>query len=225
VNFPVCFLIAWGYHTESAVKPIRERCTIVVAGSWNQEIFSPSWVARVLGLGSEPALNLILGPNGLTFRLNFGAAHLLDVMPHQIMLAPTEFSDAAFGSIEQAAISILRCLSETPVRGLGVNFGFDVPRPPATLTSLFRLSDDERLTAAGAVVGSTAIARKLSLDGRVLNLTVKHEGGPCKLDFNYHHDANRAEDVIAHLDGCVAGLKATAVRLAEQLYGLTAEGS
>lgn len=206
------------------MKPIRERCTIVVAGSWNQEIFSPSWVARVLGLTSEPPLNLILGPNGLTFRLNFGDdAHLLDVTPHQVMLAPSEFADAAFGSIERAAIGILKRLSETPIRGLGVNFGFDVLEPPDGLKGLFRLNDGELLTAAGAVTGSTAIVRKLWIDGRVLNLTAKHEGGPCKLDFNYHHDANNAEDVIAQLDGRVAVLKANAVQLAEKLYGLTAE--
>ncbi|MBK8252521.1 MAG: hypothetical protein IPK82_07615 [Polyangiaceae bacterium] len=211
---------------ERTVKAVRERCTILIAGSWNQEIFVPSWVRSVLGLDSQPTLNMILG-NGVTFRLEWDET-LLDVTPHQVLLSPAGFSDESFVAVEASAIRILKRLSETPIRGLGVNFGFDITEPPKTFDELFNLSDDGLISAVGAVVGFTTIARKLRVDNRLLNLTARRDGapgGPCKLDFNYHHDAKSAGDAIENLENHVLTLKANALEFAEKLYGLRAEAT
>ena len=164
---------------------------------------------------------MILG-NGLTLRLEWDGT-LLDVTPHQVLFSPAGFSDDSFRSVETSAVGILGRLRETPIRGVGVNFGFDIHEPPKALSDLFRISDEGLLSAANAVVGFTTIKRTIWISGRVLNLTARLDGGRHRLDFNYHHDAKSADDAIAYLENRVVALKASALEFAEKVYGLTVE--
>lgn len=213
--------------SECAVKPVCERCSIVVAGTWNQDIFTPTWVERLFALPSEPPLELVFAPGGVAFRIRVGQL-VLEVTRQQLLFRPDEIlgqhlSDELFSDMESAAVKVLRRLRETPVRAVGVNLGFDISKPPSSFTGLFDLNDEGLISSVGAVVGSTTITRKLWVENGLLNLTARRDGGPCRLDFNYHHDASSADDAVAKLSDRVVGLKHKAVAFASAVYGLEME--
>lgn len=206
------------------MKPAAERCTIVITGAWNQAIFSPAWVGKVAALSVEPRLDLLFGPGGVAYKIDM-TGMWLEVLPHQLLIAPARFEDQIFLTMESLAVDILTRLKETPVRAVGINFGFDVPDASKTFDELFQPSDSRFLAVANAHIDSTTITRRLRVDGLTLNLSARRDSGAPRLDFNYHHVVASADEAKTTIGARVLELKSRTLQFAKTIYGLTLEGT
>lgn len=206
------------------MKPVAERCSIVMSGAWNQAIFMPKWVEGLTGSSPEPSLDLLFGPGGLAYRLALKGKRLwLEVLPHQLLIAPEVFGDRTLTEMDDVAVSILTRLKETPVRAVGINFGFDVSEESSTFSDLFRPSDTQSLASVDATVESTTVTRKIMIDKLTLNLSARRDGGAPRLDFNYHHVVTSADEARTAIHQRVVDLKERALLFAKSVYGLTLE--
>src|SRR3954470_23929992 len=130
------------------MKRRQDGWSIVLAGFWNRSLFLPEWVGPRLfpepGMEVEiallPALPLIYRDQQVSMEISWG----------RLVFRPLNLTDdAILLRVEGMARSVLQTLSETPVQGVGINFGFREERPPAHVVTLLNDADDDDLTLQG----------------------------------------------------------------------------
>lgn len=203
--------------------PLRldpSRCPLVIAGAWNQAIFSPAWLARHVTDGRVPALQIGFGPQGL-FSQFLCEDVVLGVVPAQVQIVPTQVTDGALETMERIAVKILTMLPQTPVSAAGINFGFDLDKSEE-LDHLFEFSDTLALARLAIPVGSSAIVRRIpQADGLVLNMQITKEPSGIKIDMNHHRTASSATDAVDRLAGGLRAARQRSLDMLRDLYGLT----
>ena len=168
------------------------RCPVVVVGAWNRAIFSPEWVQkRLFSEGERLQAEIGFLPPLLQYSTDLVA---LSIDGPQLRVVPLKASNDAFEEAERVALAVLEKLGETPLAGMGVNFGFDVSAPTEMLRQLLEHADRAALQHLGAELISSSLTRTFSLEGRTLNLIITKNDGPWRLDFNHHTALSTAEE-------------------------------
>lgn len=184
------------------------RCSIVMVGSWNRAIFSPQWVIEKvfpreeqleveMGFAAQPLVGFV------TDRCR------LQILPGQVRVFPLQAWEG-MRACEDAARAVLERLPETPVRGVGINVGFDVDSPTEILRGLFELQDLGSLAQLGRLRRS-AVRHYLDYapDGNLTLSVEMQEEKQVRIDLNFHwnvHDAitgaqrirGRSDEVLAY---------------------------
>src|SRR5437867_2471575 len=108
---------------EHNMQCVLEHWTIVVAGAWNANIFTPAWVSANVFNGQNINLEMQIGPGGPAIKYHFGRMTLI-VKSDMIIAGAREPTTEAMDEMSGALRKILELLPYTPVTALGVNFGF-----------------------------------------------------------------------------------------------------
>jgi hypothetical protein len=197
-----------------------------MAGAWNQGIFKPEWAQSVLFGGVMPIMEVLFTVHGIT--MQFSAIGMkVAVVPSQanVVLA-SSFDDETVQCLETIALRLLNRLPETPVNGVGINFGFDVREQCQPLDDLFNLSDKEKMSEIGAAVISANITRTVTLEGKVINVIItRREDGITKIDFNHHYTVSTAAEASQKLQNSVRAAKSISLEMSRHIYGLTLEAT
>jgi hypothetical protein len=201
------------------VRTDLSRCSVNLAGSWNQAIFTPEWVrTRLMNAAAPPPLpNIGFLPVGIFIRFDIERAFLV-ILPGQIQIGPLEDAPEAWEDCERFARLILEKLPETPVQAFGINFGFDLEET-AEVQAVMDLVDVGSLQRLGSTLELTAVVRRVRWGGHVVNLTVAQEGKTARLDVNHHFDVPGALAARDALQGAVRKALEFSMRIAKETYG------
>src|SRR3954463_9325825 len=96
--------------------------------------------------------------------------------------------DAILLRVEGMARSVLQTLPETPVQGVGINFGFREERPPAHVVTLLDDADDDDLTLQGWAIRERKLSSPPTRGNDTLALTMTYNGQGVDIDLNFHTD-------------------------------------
>lgn len=203
------------------MKPICERCSIIMIGAWNQAIFTPPWVQTILLDGTIPQVEIALTAQGLATQFVHEGVKFT-VIPSQAQLVLGSYSDAALLQLEVIALRLLRRLADTPVHGVGINFGFEVTEPSMRLEELFAAVYGTKFAEAGWSVLDVKITQRLGHPLRPVNLSLeKSSAGTVIIDFNHHYDVSTAREAAERIEKNVLASRSNALQLANQLYGIS----
>jgi hypothetical protein len=206
-------------HYMTIVKLNLDRSAVVLAGAWNQAIFSPTWVSRNLFPDTTVEVQLLLASPKVLFQFVTHDVKLL-VAEGQIHVVPQDPGAAALARMELTASDVLSHLQVTPLTAIGVNFAFDIEPDSDALGRLLWFHDATALAGLGAASETTTLARRLRVNGNIVNLVVFRSNQELRLDFNHHWDVNSATEAIGYLAGAVGRAHELSRNMARELYGL-----
>lgn len=202
-----------------------ERFSIVLVGAWNVSILNPDWVTTVLFDGEPIVIELLLGD--LTWRFSSPMA-VLEVGDQRVQLrsalrADADLADAAIEPLERLAIRLLEALPETPVRAVGINFGFQVAKGVAVA----ELDRPAGTSVAGAALRAVRIQETLDFAGRQVNVNLVREGfgsaeATIRVEVNHHDEVppgivrHRGKVASELLRGRTIAAKTLSLQIAEQ---------
>jgi hypothetical protein len=207
------------------MHPIVDRWSIIIAGLWNPNIFSPEWIQRnLLSKAVSPSLEMAVGPAMIPqLRLLFGQ---IAITPSKtkLQLTPLEATDECLAEAERVALRVLQVLPHTPIRGYGVNLAFS---SAALDSTLFNATDYPKLIKLGLEPVQRQITRNLKFsESCFLNLTI--ETGTLKdessFSFNFHH--NPKPDLTIDIDTVIDKAlyyKNEALRILQDVYNVALE--
>jgi hypothetical protein len=193
--------------------------SIVLAGHWNRMIFTPEWVSPRFFEGREeletmvallPILPIIYRDNDIA----------IEVATSRVIVRPRNAADAILVRMEQVAVRILRELNNTPITGVGVNFGFVERNPTQELLDLVDLPDNPRLAQAGWEILDRKIVRQLRRAERIVNFTIAFSQNDVLLDFNFHTETRQNEVARQSIQDSVLRLRGTALGILTDQYRL-----
>lgn len=169
-----------------------QRSSLVLAGAWNQAIFTPEWVAaRVLEPeASRPPTGTVLKvgmtpAGGIAFEF-WAKDATIAVVSGRVELRPRAASALAFEAMERYARRILSELPQTPVAAFGVNCAFNLPYAGRKLGAVVSVADANDLVAAGSAIQETTVVRRLAYGDHTINITISQAGNePVHIDLNH----------------------------------------
>ncbi len=194
---------------------------IVLAGLWNQAVFTPEWVGRRLFHNKEVEALISIMPRMPLIYRNENVA--IEVAPERLVVRPRRINDTCLLAAEGTAHEALRALQDTPLMGVGVNFAFTESEPHRDLVALFDIADRLSLTEEGWETEERRLVRRLRHEGDVLNLTLAWNGRDMDVEFNYHTETAENAVALASVTGRILELREAALRVLEQTYALRIE--
>jgi hypothetical protein len=197
--------------------------TVVMVGQWNPAIFSPEWVARKILNTETIETELAVGPT--TTNVRYSTDKLL-VIPQQdrLIIASRNTEEVSLLEMESRSRTVLQLLSHTPIRALGINFGFIESNPPVEMVRTFDLSDSGALSDAGSIVKATTLIREIEIPAAILKLKMRLSGGAIHFHFNFTHPVASAQEAGDILNGKVIEYRNSAVRMLDRVFNLQTEG-
>lgn len=186
------------------MQPDLDRWTVVLAGQWNRALLSSQWLAQNVTHTPEIQVQVIIS-NGEAI-LKYATA-LYEIVPtdNSLVVAALADTNEAAGATILAARRIVELLPHTPLRGVGVNYGFTETEPPAALLDLFNDADVASLSQHGEVIARD-IARCVQMESGVLlnlRLTLSPEGHVL-FHFNFHRELTEGGSALDALgDACL----------------------
>jgi len=205
------------------MNPILDEFNTVVTGGWNPAVFNPEWVTQNLVVADEAKLEMGFMPGQTFYRISVPGVMIEPRRDRLIVMArgtPRNWTAAA-----EAAAKALDLLSHTPVRAVGVNFGYMVADPSEELRSVLNLSDRDRVAAAGGEVRTVRVIEQIMLTDRTLNLTLSGApSGGIQIRANFHQDSAAVKPWAQWIRATVSeGLEQTLLTFLEKAYGLRVE--
>ena len=200
--------------------------SLVLAGSWNQAIFTPPWVRTHFFDGRNLTVEASVGPDFiLTFRQDT-APFQLTVERSKVQVRPTDVSSDAMTAAEASTIQVLELLSVTPITGVGINFGFRGEERDRGALETLLAHELPHLDQLGYSQSSFSLTRTLmeatnqqdSPDR--LNFTLVGDATKCSALFNYHFPVENAEEAVGKLRGQVVPRYNAARRFVELACGI-----
>ena len=197
--------------------PKQDSWNIVLAGLWNRAIFTPEWVNRLLFNEPEVETLISIMPHMPIIYRNRDVA--MEVAPAPAF-RPRSLEDKSLASAETMAHKVLSTLQDTPLMGVGVNFGFTDNEPTRDLLNLFDIADSAVLTAEDWKTEERRLVRQLIKGEDTLNLTLTLNAGKLDVEFNFHTETTDNASAQHAVDGRVIRLRDAAVRLLDKTYDL-----
>jgi hypothetical protein len=196
--------------------------TVVLVGQWNPAIFSPQWIGQNLLHTPEVEMHLAFGAQSNAVRFQ---SQTLIVIPQadKLIIGARNIEEPTLREIETVAINVLQLLGHTPVKGVGINFGFNEPDPAAEMLQTFNLHDSGALADEGHNVQETQIIRQIPIQGGVLNLKLSHRAGVVDFHFNYSHSVNNAGEAANYLQNRVLQHRAQTMQILMNVFHLEAQ--
>ncbi|WP_437958409.1 hypothetical protein WME76_01290 [Sorangium sp. So ce119] len=165
------------------------------------------------------------GLHGLTYLYTTETCIFAATATH-VNVVPNVAEDDAFVRAEKVAKEVLDRLSETPVKGLGFNFGFDVDEPSDELNTLLS-TDDRPLQHLGLRTASNSVTRRVNDRDHLIVLSLSlAPGEPVRVDVNHHWDvagAKRATDIL--VGNTFLQCRAKSIEIVSALYGVSMEST
>lgn len=202
------------------MKPNIETWTIVIAGGWNAQIFTPEWVGeKILGI-NEFEIQLIF--QGNTFSSSFRTPEIIFTPTNnQVVCGVRNSDESTLTKAESSLIKILEMLPYTPINAVGINFGFSEENPSQELLDLFNFNDTYTLIDKNYLIKENQIYRQIAVEDRLLNLrqTLSAESSEAmSLHFNFHKDVSNANEAVSCLKDRTLEFKRTAYKFLEEVY-------
>lgn len=204
------------------MKPNINEWTIVIVGNWNVAILNPDWVSENIFEESVINVEVIFGAGQTGLKLSSGNVQIIPT-PDRIIFSA--FSTGDVSKAETSAVKLLQKLPVTPIKSIGVNFGFIEDDPSKDILSLFDLRDKSGISDAGWTISETSIIRRLKLNSETLNLRVTHGDHGISLHTNFHWNVTSPEAAITILQGKVEHLREQAREILKTIYGLEEEST
>ncbi|MBF0524205.1 MAG: hypothetical protein HQK56_03810 [Deltaproteobacteria bacterium] len=168
------------------MKAYLEGWSIVLAGYWNHNIFSPEWITEHLTDSTKIKIEFPMSKPLTHPRYRFDNI-ILQFTPNELVLSPEYQNNSTLLSLESVAIKILTELQHTPLSAVGINFWFVEDDPQRTLLGIFGISDTQSLSTHGFKIKSTTVERTLTDDTLIINLMLQYkEDGKISIGFNFH---------------------------------------
>lgn len=178
---------------------------LVIAGAWNPDILSPSWIAKQamgLELNQDFPVKVQLPIGNPTQRPTFEFEKIKFTAARSqltFFLTPDDL-DQINKSITTAA-EILKLLSHTPVTGFGFNFSHEIEEPTVPLRKTFSGSNiSTLLDAADAQTVVQKWGSSIKTQHYLLSLNAELEGNKVSLEFNVHFEVNSAQEASQFLN-------------------------
>jgi hypothetical protein len=200
-----------------SMKAIASRTNIILVGHWNRMIFTPEWVTRNLFEPKEILVPLLpIDP----IRFDGGEFSMEVSFPRLAMTSKT-LTDESLRRMEQLSVRILDRLKDTPIKGVGSNFGFDTESATFPKIDVFRSRDLEEMPAP---VLANGVSRQLQWGGdRVLNLILALKGPTVHIDLNFHWNGTDSVAAAKTIDCKMVENLHAAQKLLRETYGLEME--
>ena len=200
------------------MTPVLDDWNIVLVGAWNTRIFNIAWLGEFIFPGSTVNAYVSLVP-GLPTKI---AAENIEVIPteERLLIRPTRADEETIQRLEDKSKEILRLLSHTPVRAVGVNMTYRTDSPTADLLKVFALSDDPLFLENELRCNSCSISRAFPLNAGTMNLILTQVPGAVDLQFNFHSDVENAEQARNYLETRIVPCKQRSLEIARTIYRL-----
>ncbi len=182
------------------MKPLLETWTIVIVGKWNVNIFSPDWVSMHLfdkKEGDQIKLELQVGSD-FSMRL-LDEDILIYPLQDKLIIGVANNNEETLDRATNISKKVLSILSHTPIRAIGINFGFTFDDELDKLTTLFALSDNSSFATGGYQINESSIRRSINHQDEVINFSITRNEHYV-FDFNFHRDVQSSSDALAAID-------------------------
>lgn len=211
------------------MKANLENWTLVIIGSWNAKIFNPRWIGEKL-FGKTDMQVQVLVPLIPGFPTKMSADNI-EIIPDDDSLTfrAKTATDSVLLELEEKAVKALQVLNHTPVRAVGVNFGFVETQIPESIDKLFSFSDKEAMEEAGYKPVQEQVSRSLQMDSGVLNLILTKTPDGLQVLLNFHLDLDyprnleNADQASGFFSGRTIDFKNRAMDVLERVHGLRLE--
>lgn len=202
---------------------------LVIVGGWNRYIFTPDWVKRYLFPESQEEFTIdMMVAQG--FNAQFVSPRILSktveilFQENRLNFNPVENKNENFDRIQELALHLADYLPHTPVTAYGVNFLFTEEHVQQDLINLIRPRDLKEIELLGGSLTSEQYTRRLVLNGRNLNITLKLEGETATFDLNFHFKIRDLVEFKARIsEVSILELKQEAIHFITQIYSLEFE--
>ncbi|MFZ1747728.1 MAG: hypothetical protein WAU17_17560 [Nitrospirales bacterium] len=195
-----------------------------MVGQWNPAIFSPDWVAHNLLHIENVEAQLAVGP--LVTNVRYQTETLL-VIPQQdrLIVGGRNAEEATLLEMERCSKAALELLGHTPIRALGINFGFIESDPPTEMLRTFDLADAGALSDAGYQVRATDITRSIDIGSTILKLKMSFSNeGTVRFHFNFTSQVATSQQAAELLQGRVLDYRNKALDILSAVFNLQGEG-
>lgn len=204
---------------------------LIIVGAWNSRIFTPSWIKKYLFPSEDedftiemPApLSLDFNTQFISPRISSKEARIL-LQENRLSFSPVENKNEHYDQIQELALQIVDYLPHTPVTAYGVNFLFAENPISEELVNRIRPRDLEEFEQVNDSLTGEQYTRRLRLNGRTLNFTIKLDGDKAAFDFNFHF---KIDDLVAFKakisEISILELKQEAVQFMSKIYHLELE--
>jgi hypothetical protein len=167
--------------------------SIVLAGSWNQQILTPKWLKNNK-ITDQEKIQIEVAINNPSLPIRYKLENVyLNISQQKVIIYPIEETEDSYDSAECIAIQLLEKLIHTPIIGIGYNFQFTEEKPDKKIVDRFIFTDEEIVNNLRGTVKERVIKRKLSINDKLLNLTMSLDSKEALIvDFNWHFDSDSA---------------------------------
>lgn len=177
------------YRLGEVMKILLSEWSHVIVGSWNLAILNPQWVGTELFGGEQIDVEMEIGAARPSIRYIIGDVTVIP-SPERVAFMSRNATDSAVASAENAARKLLQALPVTPIRAIGVNFGFVVDDVEPSAAALFGADDRAHWEAAGHPVESVSISRVIPFGERQLRLSLAYDDNQIIVKMNYHRECD-----------------------------------
>ena len=203
---------------------------LVIVGGWNSYIFTPDWIKRYLFPEEQEKFTVDMivsrgfNAQSISPRILSKEVEIL-LQENRLNFSPVENKNENFDRIQDLALQLADYLPHTPVTAYGVNFLFTEKTVNDDLINLIRPKDLEKIENFGGSLTSEQYVRRLMLNGQVLNITIKLEGGNISFDLNFHFNIRNLVEFKAGIsETSILELKQEAIQFITEIYSLELEG-
>jgi hypothetical protein len=174
---------------------LNESTSIVMVGSWNQQILTPKWL-KDNEITNQEKIQVEVATNNPAFPIRFKLENVyLHVSQSKVMVYPIEETETSYNSAETVATQLLEILKHTPISGIGYNFHFKEDKPDQKIIDGFVFKDEERMGTLGGIVKERIVKRQLIIHDKLLNLTMLLDNTDAlTVDFNWHFNLSSTTD-------------------------------
>ena len=198
--------------------PKYEEWTIVLLGQWNVRLFTPEWTAPNLFEGQDIEVEFLVTSGVQKLRIRSQSVKIIP-QDENLVVSVLDSSQETLDRAQAVAVRVLTLLEHTPVRALGVNFGFHEEDPGDPLLEAFQIGDVARLAGIGGQVVKTEVQRTFQIDGDIMNLRHTFESPGVDVHVNFHWAANGALDARETLTGInMTALRDRCLNMLEETY-------
>lgn len=199
-----------------------QKCSIVAAGRWNPNIFTPNWVAKNLFNKQDEEtidIEVLLSP---LVSLKF-VSDDVKLIPElqRLVVGINKNEDTILNDAETVMIKSLNLLEHTSISAIGINFGFKEYEASDLILDLFDLKDMFNLSEYEQTTIKSSISHSIDFDPWILNLSIELHDGKVNANLNFHLDINSASKAADELKGRFLQFRNDGVGLLENVYGMT----
>ena len=117
--------------------------------------------------------------------------------PDKVILSSVDNSEESLRQMSNFAVRLCKILTHTPLRSIGVNFGYFESESKEDLYDKFSFDKNDPFSEEGWQIKDYAVKRYMVKEGFDLNFTTTiDENSNFRLEFNYHYNITEKNNII-----------------------------